>query len=439
MQCQKSVSRSCIGRALVLLALVAGCAAAANPASAGRVVLYSFAGAPDGQEPMAAPIADRNNNLFGVTSVGGSGGCSSVDGSGCGTVFELSPDGRDWAEAVLYSFKGGRDGQYPQNALVFDANGNLYGTTSQGGTGNCINMGLTGCGTVFELSPQGNGQWAETVLYQFQGVPGGNGNGDAAEPNSLAFDSRGNLFGFASNGGSCTAEGKLAFCDGAAFELRRKNGAWRETVIFRADSSAGLPSGVLFDAQGNIYSTAIFGGPENLGAIFKLAPPRGRGAWMASHVYDFQNQNDGALPMPGLVFDAAGNLYGASDGSDSVAGNIFELTPGANGTWTESVLVSFNSRSSGNYPAQGPIRGRHGNLFGTTPLGGNAGGGVAYRVSRKNGAWREKELHQFAGGSDGLEPYGGVVLHRGTLYGTTMFGGTGGCRSGCGTVFGVAP
>ena len=206
---------------------------------------------------------------------------------------------------------------------------------------------------MFELKrpSHGRGAWTETVLYSFQGVPGGNGGGDAAEPNALVFDPSGNLLGMAWNGGSCTTQGGTTFCDGAAFELRKRHGVWREEVIYRADASTNSAQGAVLDVAGDLYSSSFGGGPQQAGEVFELSPPlSGKGLWNYSVVYDFRNQNDGALPAPGTVFDAQGNLYGASAGSDSVPGNLFELTP-ANGGSTELVLVNLND-VNGLYPTR---------------------------------------------------------------------------------------
>jgi hypothetical protein len=275
-----------------------------------EAVLYSFQGAPDGQQPMGSLIADKHGNLIGVTNIGGTGSCRSTDGAGCGTVFMLSPQGPgQWTESVIYSFQGGGDGQNPWQAPLFDEAGNLYGVTAEGGTGNCTNMNLSGCGTVFELSPQGNGSWTESVLYSFQGVPAGNGNGDAALPNSLVFDRSGNLFGFSSEGGSCSQKDRLAFCDGAAFEIERKHGSWREKIIYRPDGATAVPAGALFDSTGNLYGVSPLGGSGGIGDVFELTPPSGKGQWAASVIYTFQNGPDGAIPVPGLLFDPQGNLF----------------------------------------------------------------------------------------------------------------------------------
>jgi uncharacterized repeat protein (TIGR03803 family) len=424
-----------------LVAAFAATALAAGDAAAGKreEVLYSFQGVPDGNQPLATPIADSHGNLFGTTHLGGTGGCS----GGCGAVFELSP-GRygTWSETVLYSFQGGSDGANPESALVMDARGNLYGVTPVGGTGDCSLENLAGCGTVFELKrpAQGRGAWTETVLYSFQGVPGGNGNGDAAEPNTLVFDASGGLLGLTWNGGTCTTQGSETVCDGAAFELKRRYGVWREKVIFRAGASTSTGQGAVLDAAGNLYSSNFGGGPQQAGEVFELSPPAsGKGLWSFTDIYDFQNQSDGALPVPGLVFDAAGNLYGASAGSDSVTGNVFELSH-ANGGWTESVLFSFDNLNVSYYPTQGPIFDAGGNLFGSTSFGGSQGLGDVYKATQTNGAWAAKILYDFGGGSDGSDPQAGLVFgKRGALYGTTLQGGSGNCALGCGTVFRVTP
>jgi hypothetical protein len=232
-------------------------------------------------------------------------------------------------------------------------------------------------------------------------------------------------------------QGAIALCDGAGFELHKRSGAWSEHVIFRADSSTTLPFGALLDARGNLYSVSIYGGPENVGEVFMLTPTSGKSGWTVSALYAFQNQNDGALPVGGMVFDAQGNLYGASAGTDSVTGNVFELTPGANNTWAESVVVSFDI---GVYPQSGPIVDAQGNLFGTTANGGAGGDGSVYEAIRNGTGWTYSDLYDFIGGRDGAQPLGGLTIGRsGDLYGTTTTGGSGRCSGGCGTAFRVTP
>ncbi|HEX9159579.1 MAG TPA: choice-of-anchor tandem repeat GloVer-containing protein, partial [Rhizomicrobium sp.] len=251
-------------------------------------VIYRFAGGNDGAAPYASMIADARGDLFGTTTLGGGGAnCP----SGCGTVFELLPQ-RDgsWTETVIHGFAGGNDGATPQSPMIFDSAGNLYGSTSAGGNGNCGNIGQMGCGTVFELSPPGTSgqQWTESVLYSFQGVPSGKGNGDAAWPNGLAFGGNGNLYGLAYDGGRCRTDESGTYCFGAAFRLEQTSGGtWNERVLYRFDGTTGSPAGPVLDHSGNIYGTAP-GGAYGFGAVFVLqSPVHGRSSWIESSIYDF--------------------------------------------------------------------------------------------------------------------------------------------------------
>lgn len=169
-------------------------------------VLYSFCAAPDcadGSSPVAGLIMDAKGDLYGTTLFGGTGVCPPYGPEGCGTVFEVDASGK---EIVLYSFcstSGCADGENPSAGLFLDTKGNLYGTTLDGGTGNCSGGFSPGCGTVFELSASGT----ETVLHSFTGVAP-----DGALPYStLIMDANGNLYGTASGGGK--------FGNGVVFEI----------------------------------------------------------------------------------------------------------------------------------------------------------------------------------------------------------------------------
>ncbi len=183
----------------------------------------------------------------------GGGLCS---GGGCGTVFELSPNGSGWTEKVLYRFQGGNDGLNPNAGVVFDTSGNLYGNTWQGGSG--------GGGTVYELSPS-NGSWTFKLLYS---VPG---SGYAVD--RLTIDSSGTLYGVLQGGGANGA--------GAVFRLAPSGGSWIYTDLhdFTGGSDGGSPIGsVSLDSSGNIYGTALFGGAyscaigSGCGVIFEITP-----------------------------------------------------------------------------------------------------------------------------------------------------------------------
>jgi uncharacterized repeat protein (TIGR03803 family) len=246
-----------------------------------------------------------------------------------GTVFELSPGANGWTEKVLHNFrKDGTDGVTPEAGVIIDAAGNLYGTAARGGSG---------LGIVFELSPDAGGNWTEKVLHAFQH------SGDGGNPAATLTLDAGNLYG--------TTEGGVTGAYGSAFMLTpQADGTWSETVLH------------LFSPDGS-----------GMNAVY---------------------------PSGGLILDSAGNLYGATyDGGTGTGqycgflgcGTVYQLTPAAGGTWTETILHSF-----------------------------------------------------MEDGKDGFDPQGNLIFGRaGNLYGITYFGGTGTCSDnnvpGCGTVFEVKP
>lgn len=400
-------------------------------------VLYRFKGGRDGGAPMASMVADSSGNLYGTTSGGGgSANCT----SGCGTVFELSPpvhQAGKWTETVLYSFQGGNDGATPEAPLILDQSGNLYGVTSAGG-GECDNPNFVSCGTVFELMrPRHAGRaWVETLLYSFLGNRQGNGNGDLAWPNGVVFDGAGNLYGLAYNGGHCTTDETGTYCGGGAFSLTLQSGAWAETVLYRFKGQNGNPAGPVLDSAGRLYGTQP--GGNGCGEVFRLGASKSRAEWKEFTLYSFQCGNDGAFPLPGLVFDASGNLYDTSIGAFGNYGNVFELSPTKGGQWSESVLHNFAVVADGYVPSVGPILGRNGNVYGTTQEGGQSDRGVVFELTpptMQGQDWAESVLYSFGGGRDGGAPYGGLTVGKGNaVYGTTPAGG-----DGYGVIFTVVP
>jgi uncharacterized repeat protein (TIGR03803 family) len=318
-----------------------------------------------------------------------------------------------WAaaqERVLYSFSGGTDGGSPAGGLIFDGAGNLYGTTNGGGT-------YSG-GTVFELSPAAGGGWTETVIHSFGN--GTDGNGPEA---GLIFDAAGNLYSTTNGGGT--------YNGGTVFELTpQAGGGWTETVIHSFGSGtdgAGPWAGLIFDAAGNLYSTTKGGGTYNGGTVFELTPQAG-GGWTEQVLHSFQGGADGAQPYAGLIFDAAGNLYGTTyfGGAYGYYGTVFDLTPAAGGTWTEKVLYNFSGFPDGINPVGGLIFDGTGNLYGTTYLGGTYGKGTLFELTPAGGGtWTEQVLHNFGNGNDGATPSSGLITDTaGNLYGTTPDGGS---------------
>jgi len=223
-------------------------------------------------------------------------------------VFELTPAaGGGWTERVLYSF--GADGIWPTAGLVFDAAGNLYGTTSFGGT--------VGWGTVFELTPAGGGGWTEQVLHNFLGYS------DGETPYAgLIIDAVGNLYGTTSSGGT--------YGVGMVFELMpTAGGHWTEQVLHTFNfTDGGAPyAGLIFDVAGNLYGTAGGGGTYGDGTVFELTPTAG-GGWTEKVVHSFGNGTDGIFPRADLIVDAVGNLYGTTNyGGTNNYGTVFEVTP----------------------------------------------------------------------------------------------------------------
>jgi len=300
-------------------------------------------------------------------------------------------------ETVLHDFTGGSgDGAYPQYPLTSDGAGNLYGTTSYGG--------LYEGGTVFELSPNGSGGWNEKVLYSFCSPS----CADGLNPyySGVIFDTLGNLYGTAANGG---ANGY-----GVVFELSPVGANWTETVLysFTGGADGATPeSGLIFDPTGNLYGT-------NSAGVFELSPSGG--GWTEQVIY-------GVSPSTGtgLTMDAAGNIYGVS------ASTVFELASNGNGGWSPTVIHNFTGfPKDGSNPHGTPVLDKAGNLYGTTHNGGAKDLGTVYKLSPGKNGWKEKILHSFAS-----NPWAGIVLDAaGNMYGTTIFGG----KFLAGTVFELA-
>jgi uncharacterized repeat protein (TIGR03803 family) len=335
--------------------------------------IYSFNGK-NGMEPAAGLLRDAAGNFYGTTVEGGDTACFEL---GCGTVFKLSSTGK---ETVLYEFTGGSDGFFPESLLVGDAEGNLYGTTSEGG-------GSPAYGTVFKVDAKG-----ETILHSFAGPPSGGGDG-AYSYEGVIRDAAGNLYGVTAAGGTYGA--------GVVYKL---DASANETLLysFSGGPDGGGPDSVLLaDASGNLYGTTQAGGNLNCeggtgcGVVFELSPQPG-GTWTKAVLYTFCSQlncTDGERPSTGpLVRDGAGNLYGTT----YFGGTSTQLCNGTCG-------VVFKLDASG----------------------------------------KETVLHSFAGGADGAAPDAGLTMDgAGNLYGTAELGADTMCaadKQGCGVVFKITP
>jgi len=344
---------------------------------------------------------------------------------------------------VLYSFAGGNDGRHPRGGLLADSAGNLYGTTASGG--NPALCGNDGCGTVYELSPPGDGSssWSETVLYSFTG------SGDGSTPvGSLVMDQAGNLYGVTNQGGQlsgseCQQGGGPAVGCGVVFQLSppTSGGSWTETTLHSFVGSDGaLPeAGLVFDSSGNLYGTTTLGGSSGgcsgphstigCGEVFELSPPSVQGgAWAFAVVHQFTGGIDGGLPEDNLIVDELGNLYGtAGTGGLAGGGIVFRMIPpgASGGAWKEENLFGFPGES---FPYASLVRDSQGNLYGTTTGGPGADFlGYVFELSPVIGEkWKLTILYVLGPTTD--FPQAGLVFDSlGNLYGT---GG-----SGCGSVF----
>lgn len=369
------------------------------------------------------------------------------------------------SEKVIYSFQGGNDGANPSSNLIADSAGNLYGTTTYGGSGQCVDSDefVIGCGTVFELvkPAQSGGKWSEKVLYSFQGSI--NGLTDSGYPTAgLTLGAGGNLYGTTSGG---TNPNSLIYDNGTVFELSpptTSGGAWIKTMLyaFQGANDGGSPrDGVIFDSKGQLYGSTSSGAPINAGTLFRLTPPtQSGGAWTETILYAFMGGSDGQNPA-GVIFDGKGSLYGItaagggfSFGGDqysdywSGGGTLFKLTPSTvkGKPWTEAlpfvftpcVFNDFDSSGScgpGTQPEGSPVFDAAGNIYGTAELGGNAsycqgkgeywlGCGAVYELvapTIAGGAWTQNVLYAFEG-TDGAYPLSSVAFDSaGNLYGTT--------------------
>jgi uncharacterized repeat protein (TIGR03803 family) len=312
-----------------------------------ETVLYNFNDAGvGGFYANSRLVFDSSGNLYGSTFFGGA--------FGAGTIFELSPTtSGPWTLKTLHNFDNrGGDGTYPHGGLILDETGNVYGTAGGGGS--------AGWGIVFELTPTTSGAWTETILHTFTGP-------DGASPSSdLIFDRFGNLFGTTASGGSSSA--CLDGC-GTVFELSPgSGGGWTETVIHNFNNAnGGSPSaGVISDAAGNLYGAA--GGSTGNGTVFELMPTKS-GVWKSKILHHF-TPAEGNNPST-VIFDTAGNLYGpAAAGGAYKLGAIYELTPTASGPWTEKLVYSFRAKGGNGYdPAPGLVFDGAGNLYGAALSG----------------------------------------------------------------------
>lgn len=366
-------------------------------------VLHTFKQT-DGEFPYSGLVHGSDGDLYGTTFAGGT--------VGCGTVFKISTSGKFTS---IYSFAGGNDGCNPQDSVIRDASGNLYGTTESGGTSNV--------GTVFKIDRSGR----ESVLYAFQG-----GSDGASPITDLIRDKSGNLYGTTSSGGGSTV--CVQGC-GIAFKI---DPSGNETILhaFTGGLDGGPSGGLVRDSAGILYGPGFIGGQYGYGNIFEIDS-----AGNVTDLLDFGPglSSNGDNPWNDLSFGPGAVLYGTTyEGGDLSAcigfgcGVVFSYSQGV-----ETVLHAFGDPPSDVSLPSGPIaRDAAGNLYGAAGSGGPYDFGAIYKVDPSG---NETLFYSFRNGADGGEPDGRLyVTGTGTVYGTATIGGSG-TDAGVGVVFKITP
>ncbi len=336
-------------------------------------LLHNFTGA-DGAVPQAPLLQAADGNFYGSATQGGMG-CPET---GCGTIFSMTPSG---ALTTLYLFTGGSDGSGPAAALIQAHQGKFYGTTV--------------AGTIFRITSNGT----LTTLYTLD-------NAEGYAPYGIVRHTNGNYYGIAASGGT--------YGDGTIFRVT-PNGTL--TILHNFDGTDGLyPQGALVEGtDGNLYGTTFDGGTtgcggRGCGTIFKITT----GGTLTT-LYIFTDGSDGARPTAGLVQGADGNFYGtASEGGSG--GTVFKITPSGQ----ETTLHEFNG-TDGSEPIAALVQGTDGNFYGSTYGSRTYYNGTIFQIT-PSGTFTT--VHAFDG-TDGSQPWAALIQATdGSFYGTTAAGGS---------------
>lgn len=382
-------------------------------------VIYAYTGGNGSAHAIGGLVFDRRGNLYGTTAWGGQ--------DAPGTVYELERSGSGFVYHDLYDSGSGAKGAFPWDAPTFGPNGSLYATMNDDAVDNH--------GSIVNLQPPASFcrttscPWNAADLYNFTG------RNDGANPQSgVVFDSHGNMYGANVNDGGGY---------GVVYEMTPSGQGWTYQVIYTftgGADGANPDTPLLIDSAGNLYGAAMSGGAPGCqgfgcGTIFKLSPS-GSG-WTETTLYSFHDGSDGSAPSGTLVFDPAGNLYGATAGSDGAGGGtVYELTP-SGGSWTFTLIYDLPGAGAG--PFGGVARDTAGNLYGATWGDGAYGDGNVFKLTPTANGWTFTTLHDFTNGTDGSNAMGApIVDSNGVVYGTTYDGGAPVC-GGCGVVYQITP
>jgi uncharacterized repeat protein (TIGR03803 family) len=386
-----------------LMAVLLFLAAVSQPAQSQTfTVIHNFTRkGNDGASPYGGPVLDPSGNLYGTTYAGGT--------YGSGNVYRLSPNASSWTYSSLYSFKAGLDGVGPGfGSLAITPDGTLFGTTEGGGYFGTA-FAICGCpGHEVQIHSFGIGQ-------------------DGAQPiGGLILDAADNLYGTTSLGG--------VYGNGTVYEEKRSGHTWTESTIYSftgGNDGTNPPATVTLDAHGNLFGTTSLGGASGVGVVYELSPSAS--GWKQTVLYTFQGLSDGQNPVGGVAVDGDGNLYGTTfDGGDNGGGTVYQLSPSATG-WTFTTLYSFTGIYGGPY---NKLTLAKGSIYGTTEADGANGFGSVFKLTPGKKGWTFTDLHDFADGSDGAAPYGGVAVDNdGNVFGATNYGGS----TNQGVVFEITP
>lgn len=403
-------------RANIALWLVVLLSAAVTPRAIAQTytVLYHFAGPPgDGSGPIGPLVLDNAGNLYGATSQGGSG--TDCPGNGCGAIFKFEIAARK--ETILYNFTGGFDGTELSGGLVRDPGGNLYGVAFQAGDPHC------NCGTVYKLDPTNK----LTVLYTFTG------GSDGGLPFGRLVSVNGELYGV-TQGLSSTDFGEI-------FKVS-KSGNFSVVYKFTGGADGNGPQELIRDDEGNLYGATVSGGnlacimsSTGCGVIFKMDT-----SGHFSVLYSFPGGAAGWLPRGRLIRDVNGNIHGVTQMGGDIhcqppngCGTVYRLDP--NGK--EKVLHAFPHAQvqNGRDPTEGLLD-VAGLLFGSAG-GGDVtcqptyGCGIVFELGRNTSDYTV--VHAFTGGSDGVGAGELIEDSSGNIYGPGGSFGIGG------TLFMITP